>query len=86
MDNLFYLTNQNTSEIAGLKVELEHYKEKVSLMEQDNAVRDEKISDCSTYIFKLLEILNRLVLTSNSQNDFSLQDAINSLEKVANKD
>ncbi len=95
MDQIYFLTNQNSTDIAALKVQLEHIQrtlddvvKRLDVAAQENLKRDEKILDCSSDVLQILQILDRIVIPSeapgsNDSKEFSLPEAIESLEKLS---
>lgn len=92
MDQIYFLINQNSTDIAALKVQLEHIQrtlddvvKRLDITAQENLKRDEKILDCSSDVLQILQILDRIVIPSeapgsNDSKEFSLQKPSNHLK------
>ncbi len=90
MEQIYFLVNKNSEDIATLKA----HDEKVSVdIEQIIAKQkdlEDKVLDCSTYLIKTLQILERVVPphppgtepSITLTGDFSLPEAISALEHL----
>lgn len=95
MDQIYFLINQNSTDIGAIKVQMAHIQntldgvvKRLDEITLENLKRDEKILDCSSDVLQILQILDRIVISSevpgsNDSKEFSLPEAIESLERLS---
>lgn len=91
MENLYFLINKNSEDIATLKAHDERVGETIQQIIDNQKSIENKVLDCSTYLIKTLQILERVVPAlppgtsaeaHSIAGDFSLTEAISALEKL----
>ena len=95
MDQIYFLINQNSTDIGAIKAQMAHIQntldsvvKRLDEITLENLKRDEKILDCSSDVLQILQILDRIVFSSevpgsNDSKEFSLPEAIESLERLS---
>ena len=95
MDQIYFLINQNSTDIGAIKAQMAHIQntldsvvKRLDEITLENLKRDEKILDCSSDVLQILQILDRIVISSevpgsNDSKEFSLPEAIESLERLS---
>lgn len=95
MDQIYFLINQNSADIGAIEVQMAHIQntldsvvKRLDEITLENLKRDEKILDCSSDVLQILQILDRIVISSevpgsNDSKEFSLPEAIESLERLS---
>lgn len=90
MEDIYFLVNQNSSDIATLKAHDEQTAVVIQQIKDNQKSIENKVLDCSTYLIKTLQILERVVPVIAPLNaeahevtgNFSLIEAISALEKL----
>lgn len=89
MEQVYFLLNTNTDDINTLKKSNEQVSTLLHESIEKQKELESKLLDCSTYLIKTLQILERVVplLTPGGEpapdtTDFSLPSAISALERL----